>query len=269
MYPDDAPTPAPSIRIQALSPTHLDASSTSVRRAAGSVPAADYPGVPLASDLPWDGAADARVVDSRPTWRVPIVAAAIAAIAIGALARVNPDDITAPGAVAYGPTGTASVGARTGLGRRSGARGSGDIAADALQRQLRDRDLGPHDGHRRRRVSACSSSPTGRLRSSSPMSRPWRAASNEGRAAPRSVAATSTCEPGSSRSTSGGVRLSSSGRDGLDHPVQPGRQAEHDREGHAEDELAPHALTVARSPRPRPRGATSFRAPGPRARSHR
>jgi len=58
--------------------------------------------VQVSRDLPWDNRADLRVVESRPTWRAPIFAAAVAAVAI-ALARLDPADITAPGSVDYGP----------------------------------------------------------------------------------------------------------------------------------------------------------------------
>lgn len=77
--------------------------STSVRRAASYLSAADYKRVQVWRDLPWDDGADPRVVDSPPTWRVPIFAATVAAVAIAALARLDPADVTAPGSVAYGP----------------------------------------------------------------------------------------------------------------------------------------------------------------------
>lgn len=57
----------------------------------------------VSRELPCDNGADLRVVDSRPTWRVPIFAAAAAAVVIAALARLDPADVTAPGRVAYGP----------------------------------------------------------------------------------------------------------------------------------------------------------------------
>ncbi|MEY2514438.1 MAG: hypothetical protein QOJ89_1796 [bacterium] len=50
--------------------------------------------------------ADVNVIHARPAWRVPAAAAVIAAIAFVAIARVDPTDITAPGAVAYGPAGS-------------------------------------------------------------------------------------------------------------------------------------------------------------------
>lgn len=63
--------------------------------------------MPAHEDLLWIRDGGVRVVD-RPTWRVPIVAAAIAAIAIGAVARVDPADITASGAVTYGSASAAT-----------------------------------------------------------------------------------------------------------------------------------------------------------------
>jgi anti-sigma-K factor RskA len=46
---------------------------------------------------------DVNVIHARPTWRAPTVAAVVAAIAFAAIAQVDTTDITAPGAVAYGP----------------------------------------------------------------------------------------------------------------------------------------------------------------------
>jgi hypothetical protein len=47
--------------------------------------------------------ADVNVIHDRPAWRVPVAAVVVAAIAFAAVARVDTRDITAPGAVAYGP----------------------------------------------------------------------------------------------------------------------------------------------------------------------
>ena len=59
--------------------------------------------VPLEPDLFPACNADVNVIHARPAWRVPAAAAVVAAIAFAAVARIDTSDITAPGAVAYGP----------------------------------------------------------------------------------------------------------------------------------------------------------------------